>query len=83
MIGYHKFVKHPKLVISDQSMVFTLAALKEFKNEDLADFLKCSYKKDYAKGEARVSECMKTKVSLCKGFFMNLFTLYVLTDCLS
>ena len=58
----HKF---PKIIISDQSMVFILAALKEFNNEDLSDILKRSYK--IGQGQAPVMDCQKTIVHLCKS----------------
>jgi len=42
-IGYKRFVKYPKLIISDQSMVLLLATLKEWNGESLDDFLLRAY----------------------------------------
>lgn len=69
MFGYNNTVNYPKIIISDQSMVFILSALKEFNNEDLSDFLKRSY--NIAKGRASCIDCKKTIVHLCKSHYMN------------
>ena len=59
----------PKMIISDQSMVFILAALQEFNSEDMGTFLARCWK--LANGTASADESKKTLVHLCASHFMN------------
>ena len=56
-------------------MVFILAALKEFINEDLSDISKRSYK--IGQGQAPVMDCQKTIVHLCKSHLINSMKRYL------
>lgn len=38
MFGYSQPIKYAKMIISGKSMIFILAALKEFNNEELPDY---------------------------------------------
>ena len=66
----------PKLIISDQSMVFILAALHEFNGDDTSSFLTRCWK--IANGTACTSESKKTIVHLCASHFMNSCKKYIL-----
>ena len=68
LFGFSK-VTIPKMIISDQSMVFILAALQEFNNEDMGGFLARCWK--IANGTASADESKKTLVHLCASHFMN------------
>ena len=67
--GYKNFIKYPKLIISDQSMVLILAALKEWNDESLDDFLLRAYM--IVTGKANKHETEKTLVHLCKSHYLN------------
>ena len=64
-----KIVNFPKLIISDQAMVFILAALKEFNGETLDNFLCRAW--SIILGKADSAECSKTLVHLCASHFMH------------
>ncbi|MES9901378.1 MAG: hypothetical protein ABW168_01695, partial [Sedimenticola sp.] len=59
----------PKMIISDQAMVFLLAALKEFNGESLETFLSRAWQ--ICEGTATVIDAKKTLVHFCASHFMN------------
>ena len=67
--GHCKAINYSKLIVSDQSMVLVLSALKEFNNENLESFLNRAYA--IAKGQATLKDTQKTIVHLCKSHFLN------------
>ena len=71
--GYNKVVT-PKLIISDQAMVFILAALQEFNGEDMNSFLSRAW--DII-NEKSPYDPSKTLVHLCASHFMNTCKKYI------
>ena len=71
--GYNKVVT-PKLIISDQAMVFILAALQEFNGEDMNSFLSRAW--DII-NEKSPYDPSKTLVHLCASYFMNTCKKYI------
>ena len=67
--GHSRSVHFPKIIISDQAMVFILAALKEFNGETMELFLKRAW--EIVNGNNLHKETKKTLVHLCASHFMN------------
>lgn len=65
----HGNVSQPKMIISDESWVFIIAALKEFNTETLAEFLNRAWR--IANEHEPKERKDKTIVHLCTGHFMN------------
>ncbi|KAK3092502.1 hypothetical protein FSP39_003739 [Pinctada imbricata] len=64
----HGNVSQPKLIISDESWVFILAALKEFNSETLSMYLDRAWR--IFNGDED-NDMQKTNVHLCASHFMN------------
>lgn len=65
----HSNTSQPKLIISDESWVFIIAALKEFNTETLKEFLHRTW--NIALGKEPKKPNDKTIVHLCKSHFMQ------------
>ena len=67
--GHSRSVLFPKMIISDQAMVFILAAMKEFNGENMEFFLKRAW--NIVNGRFQFSDTQKTLIHLCASHFMN------------
>ncbi|WAR21976.1 LOW QUALITY PROTEIN: hypothetical protein MAR_015950 [Mya arenaria] len=69
LFGYSRLIQYPRMIVSDQSMVFILAALTEFNSESIKTYLQRAF--NIISGKATISDVNKTIIYYCKRLLMK------------